>query len=124
MMLGSSARKAFWPQPRPDDYVTRAAIALVLRPTQFLANARDVAALKAEVRAQAPRYPAMDAPTLIVTGDRDCRVPPHNHSQALAAVLPRARLVVLPGVGHMLHHAARDTIVGEIERFAADVMRS
>jgi len=51
-------------------------------------------------------------------------VPPHNHSQALAAVLPRARLVVLPGVGHMLHHAARDTIFGEIERFAADVMRS
>ena len=122
MMLGSSARKAFWPQPRPDDYVTRAAVALVLRPAQFLANARDVAALKAGVRAQAPRYPAIDAPTLIVTGDRDCRVPPHNHSQALAAVLPRARLVVLPGVGHMLHHAARDTIVGEIERLAADVV--
>ena len=34
----------------------------------------------------------------------------------------RARLVVLPGVGHMLHHAAQDAIVGEIERLAADAM--
>ena len=126
MMLASSARKAFVPQPQPDDYVTRAAIALVLRPTQFLANARDVAALKAGVAAQAPRYPGIDAPTVIVTGDKDRRVSPRIHSRALAAVLPRARLVVLPGVGHMLHHAAKDRIIREIERLAADavVMRS
>ena len=126
MMLASSARKAFAPQPRPDNYVRRAAVALVLRPAQFLANARDVAALKASVSAQAPRYKVIDTPTVIVTGDQDCKVPPRNHSRALAAVLPRARLVVLPGVGHMLHHAARDAIVGEVERLAADavVMRS
>jgi pimeloyl-ACP methyl ester carboxylesterase len=126
MMLASSARKAFVPQPQPDNYVTRAAIALVLRPTQFLANARDVAALKAGVAAQAPRYPDIDAPTVIVTGDNDGRVSPRTHSRALAAVLPRARLIVLPGVGHMLHHAAQDKIVGEIERLAADavMMRS
>jgi pimeloyl-ACP methyl ester carboxylesterase len=120
--LAGSSRKAFVPQRRPDRYVAHAAIALVLRPAQFLANARDVAALKAGVAAQAPRYPAIDAPTVIVTGDQDRKVPPRNHSQALAAVLPRARLVVLPGVGHMLHHAAKDTIVDEIERLAADAM--
>jgi pimeloyl-ACP methyl ester carboxylesterase len=122
MMLAGSSRKAFVPQRRPDHYVAHAAIALVLRPAQFLANARDVVALKAGVAAQAPRYPAIDAPTVIVTGDQDRKVPPRNHSQALAAVLPRARLVVLPGVGHMLHHAAKDTIVDEIERLAADAM--
>jgi pimeloyl-ACP methyl ester carboxylesterase len=122
MMLAGSARKTFAPQRRPDKYVARAAIALVLRPAQFLANARDVAALKAGVAAQAPRYRAIDAPTVIMTGDQDVKVPPRSHSQALAAVLPRARLVVLPGVGHMLHHAAKDAIVGEIERLAADAM--
>jgi pimeloyl-ACP methyl ester carboxylesterase len=122
MMLAGSARKTFAPQRRPDKYVARAAIALVLRPAQFLANARDVAALKAGVAAQAPRYRAIDAPTVIMTGDQDFKVPPRTHSQALAAVLPHARLVVLPGVGHMLHHAAKDAIVGEIERLAADAM--
>ncbi|HXW29792.1 MAG TPA: alpha/beta hydrolase [Xanthobacteraceae bacterium] len=122
MLLAGSARKAFAPQPQPDNYVAHAAIALALRPAQFLANAHDVAALKAGVAAQAPRYPAIAAPTVIVTGDQDGKVPPRNHSQALAAVLPRARLVVLPGVGHMLHHAAKDAIVGEIERLAADAM--
>jgi pimeloyl-ACP methyl ester carboxylesterase len=121
MLLGS-ARKAFAPQPRPDNYVARAAIALVLRPAQFLANAHDVAALKAAVAAQAPRYPAIDAPTVIVTGDQDCKVPPRNHSQALAADLPRARLLVLPGVGHMLHHVASESIIGEIERLAAEAV--
>jgi pimeloyl-ACP methyl ester carboxylesterase len=91
-----------------------------LRPAQFLANARDVAALKAGVAAQAPRYPAIDVPTVIVTGDQDDKVPPRNHSQMLAATLPRARLVVLPGVGHMLHHVASESIVDEIERLAAE----
>jgi pimeloyl-ACP methyl ester carboxylesterase len=120
MMLAGSVRKAFAPQPQPDDYVTQAAIALVLRPAQFLANAHDVAALKAGVAAQAPRYPAIAVPTVIVTGDQDSRVPPRTHSQALAAALPHARLVVLPGVGHMLHHQARDTILDEIERLAGE----
>jgi pimeloyl-ACP methyl ester carboxylesterase len=120
MMLAGSARRAFAPQPQPDNYLARAAIALVLRPAQFLANARDVAALKAGVAAQAPRYPAIDVPTVIVTGDQDDKVPPRNHSQMLAATLPRARLVVLPGVGHMLHHVASESIVDEIERLAAE----
>jgi pimeloyl-ACP methyl ester carboxylesterase len=124
MMLAGSARNAFAPQPRPDNYVAHAAIALVLRPAQFLANAHDVAALKAALAAQAPRYAAIENPTVIMTGDRDGKVPPRNHSQVLAAALPHARLVVLPGVGHMLHHVARESIVGEIERLAAQAMAS
>lgn len=123
IMLAPSSRKAFAPQPRPEHYVARAAIALLLRPGQFLANARDVAALKACVAAQAPHYPAIAAPTVIVTGDKDVTVPPRNHSQVLAAALPRARLVVLPGVGHMLHHVAKEAIIGEIERLATDAAR-
>lgn len=119
MMLAPSVRRAFAPQPPPDNYVARAAIPLLLRGAPFLANARDVAALKAAVAAQAPRYPAIDVPIVVMTGDKDLTVSPRTHSQAIAAALPRARLIILPGVGHMLHHAAADAIIDEIDRLAA-----
>jgi 3-oxoadipate enol-lactonase len=39
------------------------------------------------------------APTLVITGDADRLVPPHN-SEVLAQLIPGARLLVLPGAGH------------------------
>jgi len=30
--------------------------------------------------------------------------------------VPHAKLEVLPGFGHMLHHAAADKVIAEIER--------
>ena len=37
------------------------------------------------------------------------------HSQPLAATAPNAKLIVLPGVGHMIQHAAPDLVIAEIE---------
>jgi len=118
LRLDAGSRQAFAPQPRPDDYVERAALALVLRPAEFRANAADVAALKSNVAAQAPRYGTIGVPTVIITGDRDPTVSRKIHSEALAAALPHARLIVLPGVGHMVHHVASELIAAEIERIA------
>src|SRR5207247_11462705 len=60
----------FAPQDAPADYADRAAIALVLRPQTFLANARDVAGLHAFVTRQAPRYNSTKAPVVVITGER------------------------------------------------------
>jgi len=119
LVLDSGSRGVFAPQPMPDSYVERAAIALVLRPAQFLANARDVYELKQFVSAQAPRYGEISAPTVIITGDRDDTVSRVIHSEALARTLPQAELIVLPGVGHMPHHVASDVVLGAIERVCA-----
>jgi pimeloyl-[acyl-carrier protein] methyl ester esterase len=43
--------------------------------------------------------PALDLPVLLVHGDRDPVCPP-GASRAMAAAIPRARLVELPGAGH------------------------
>lgn len=112
------ARTVFAPQPMPEDYVRRSALALLLRPSAFLANARDVAQLKESVTRQSPRYAEITAPTVIVTGDRDTIVSPDIHSRALAATLPHAKLIVLPGVGHAVQHVAADLVVAETERLA------
>ena len=43
---------------------------------------------------------AIDAPALVVTGERDVILP--AHTEMLAASLRRARQLVIPGVGHMV----------------------
>ena len=103
----------------PDDYVRRSALALLLRPSAFLANARDVAWLKDSVVRQSPRYAEITAPTVIIVGDRDTIVSPKIHSRTLARTLAHAKLVVLAGMGHAVQHVAADVAVAEIDRLAA-----
>jgi pimeloyl-ACP methyl ester carboxylesterase len=45
------------------------------------------------------RLAQIRAPTLVLTGDADRLIPPQN-SEVLAAAIPGARLVTLPGAGH------------------------
>ena len=109
----------FWPQTPPPSYVERARIPLVLRPRAFRANAEDVTGMYAFVTAQSRRYGEIRVPTTIVSGDADTIVWTNLHSRSLGREIPGARLVILPGVGHMPHHAAPDVVVGEIEALAA-----
>jgi pimeloyl-ACP methyl ester carboxylesterase len=55
----------------------------------------------------------IDAPTLVVWGDRDV-LAFRDEQEALAAAIPSARLVVYAGTGHALHWE-------QPERFAADL---
>ncbi|MGW2366094.1 alpha/beta fold hydrolase [Streptomyces sp. NPDC001667] len=41
-----------------------------------------------------------DCPVVVIGGEKDLMIP-SKHSEAIAEVLPRARLVLLPGVGHL-----------------------
>jgi len=118
VLMEPVAASVFAPQAAPADYANHAAIALVLRPQTFLANARDVAGLHAFVTRQAPLYSRIKAPTVIIAGDRDTVVSPDIHARALAAKLPNSKLVVLEGVGHMPHHVAPERVVAAIDDVA------
>jgi pimeloyl-ACP methyl ester carboxylesterase len=116
LLVGSGARGVFFPQAMPDGYVRDSATMLLLRPREFLANAHDLATLKAAVAEQAPRYAEIKAPVTIISGDgSDKTVSTHIHSQPMAATAPNAKLIVLPGVGHMVQNAALDLVISEIE---------
>jgi len=119
LLLESGAREVFAPQPMPPDYLRRAGIRLLLRPAEFIANAQDVAILKAFVTAQVPRYGDIAVPTVVLTGDADDTVSPQLHSRAIAAAVPGARLVVLPGIGHMPQHVATDEVIAAIDSVSA-----
>ena len=87
----------------------------MLRPREFLANARDLVTLKAAVAEQAPRYGDIRTPTVVITGDSDDTVSPKIHSRPFAAAVPGAKLIVLPGVGHMVQNAAPELVRREID---------
>ena len=106
----------FLPQAMPDGFIENSATRLLLRPREFLANAWDLVTLKAAVAEQAPRYAEIKAPITIIAGDTtDKTVSTNIHSRPLAATAPNARLIVLPGVGHMVQYAVPDLVVAEIE---------
>jgi pimeloyl-ACP methyl ester carboxylesterase len=114
-LMDRSARGVFLPQVMPDDFITDTATPLLLRPREFLANARDLVNLKQAVAEQVPRYAKILAPTVVISGDVDKTVSTDIHSRPFAAVVPNAKLIVLPGVGHMVQNAVPDLVVREIE---------
>jgi len=124
LMAGRGARGAFLPQPMPDNFVNGTATPLLLRPREFLANARDLVTLKAAVGEQAPRYPDIRAPVVIISGEVDKTVSTNRHSRPFAAALPQTKLIVLPGVGHMVQNAAPDLVISEIETMIGRIARS
>jgi pimeloyl-ACP methyl ester carboxylesterase len=117
LLAPAAVRLAFSPQVPPAEYREHSAALLSLRPSEFLATAREVAGLKTFV-GQAERYATITVPTVIVAGNRDAIVPPQLHAQALTAALPRARLVMLPGVGHMPHYAATERVAELVAEIA------
>jgi len=112
-------RGVFLPQTMPLDYAKDAAISLVLRPREFLANAWDLVTLKSAVAEQAPRYASIGIPVVVMHGDADTTVSLNIHSRPFAAAVPGAKLIVLSGVGHMVQNAVPDLVVREIEQMAA-----
>ncbi len=122
-LAAPGARNVFLPQVMPDGYVKDTATALVLRPREFLDNARDLVSLKQAVAEQAPRYGAITAPTVVISGDVDKTVSTNIHSRSFSATVPHAKLIVLEGVGHMVQNAAPDLVIAEIEAMIGKARR-
>jgi pimeloyl-ACP methyl ester carboxylesterase len=116
LLAEAGARGVFLPQMMPDGFIQRSATPLLLRPREFIANAHDLVDLKEAVREQAPRYAGISAPVVVISGDgADKTVSTSIHSRPFAAIVPNAKLIVLPDVGHMVQHAAPELVISEIE---------
>lgn len=116
--IGPGITAVFAPQQAPPNYREEARVPLLVRPAAFQANAEDVAGLYAFVTDQSRRYGAIRTPTVIVSGEADTIVWTHLHSRSLERDIPGAKLILLPGVGHMPHHAAADVMVSQIDALA------
>ncbi|MBI5850555.1 MAG: alpha/beta hydrolase [Planctomycetes bacterium] len=104
-----------------EDLVTRYAAEVVREGTiaAFVAQQRQVIPDAAEVEAITSRYPSLRAPTLILWGSRDRILDPAMGDQ-LVAVLPDARLVRLPTIGHAAQLEAPEVVVDETLAFLVE----
>jgi pimeloyl-ACP methyl ester carboxylesterase len=67
----------------------------------------------------APLYPGLALPVEILHGEEDAVVGAALHAEPLAQLIPGARLTLLPGIGHMPHHADPQAVVAAVGRAAA-----
>ena len=58
----------------------------------------------------------IDAPTLILWGDRDPFLP-RSGQEELSAAIPRSQLVIYSGVGHAVHWEAPERVAADISAF-------
>jgi pimeloyl-ACP methyl ester carboxylesterase len=115
------ARGVFLPQMMPDGFINNTATPLLLRPREFIANARDLVTLKAAVDEQAPRYAGIKAPVVVISGEADKTVSTNIHSRPFANIVPGAKLIVLPDVGHMVQNAVPELVVREIDAMSGKI---
>lgn len=95
----------FHPEPAPETYLEDSAATLLFRPSEFRANALDVANLRPELAAQQGRYGELKMPITLYSGLRDTVIKPELHAGKLKLQVPQLNIVELPNGGHMPHHA-------------------
>lgn len=119
--IACATEKVFWPNKVPSYYKDDVGAVMVLVPSRFVANARDIARLRDYVVFLSPRYGEVKAPVTLITNDKDQVVLPWVHSDGLQQALPNMRRIDLKNTGHMPHHVAPDVFVEEILILAAGV---
>ncbi|WP_417693159.1 alpha/beta fold hydrolase [Roseibium sp.] len=112
--VDNAVKDVFAPDAVPDGYAAFLGRDLALNSKILVKNARQVGSLKPQLAEMQARYPALDMPLEIVHGIEDDTVPLDVHSIPLSKAAPHARLLKLPGHGHMIHHAAEDDVAAAI----------
>jgi pimeloyl-ACP methyl ester carboxylesterase len=108
----------FAPDAAPVGYLDYIGAGLSIRVQSLRTNSDQVNGLLDQIKAQVPEYGRLTLPVELVHGTADTIVPLVIHSQPLSGLLPQAHLTVLPGVGHMPHHARMQVVLDAIDRAA------
>lgn len=108
----------FLPQVMPDRFAARFPFGLAGRPEQIVAEGEGANCLWSDLSRSAVSYPTCRVPVHFVAGSSDIVVNP-LHSVIAASMMPSARLQILPGVGHMLHHTRSDVVAECIAALAS-----
>jgi pimeloyl-ACP methyl ester carboxylesterase len=113
-LLPAVQRLMFSPQTPPDNWLRRYPYEDVLRTDSLVREGEDVAAMTPGAPTSVVNYAAITSPAKILVGDCDRIASPFLHGLRLACFLPHAERVILPGMGHMLHHVASDALVDAV----------
>lgn len=110
--------RAFKPLQPPDGYVDYVGAPLSLREATVRANAEDIQNLNTALVRMKPQYASLRLPVEIIHGADDF-IDADRHAIPLAEDIAQANLTLLPGVGHMAHHADLEAIKAALDRIVA-----
>ena len=119
MTLPGTLRKMFAPRRVPDRFSDVFPRALIPRPEQIRAMSQEGAIMVAAAAALRRHYGGFSCPSVVITGDADRVVDPEDQSIRLAHELNDAELRIVPGAGHMVHHAVPLEVAEAINRVAS-----
>lgn len=108
----------FAPNSPPLDYAERVGLSLLVRPSNWQANAEDMRNLAAFLAVQKNRYETIRLPLTVIFGEDDKSVNPENHAKRLHRQVTGSKLIPLPNTGHSPHHAHPGIVIDAIHDIA------
>ena len=118
LLLPAGIRAMFAPAPVPEHFDRLFPKDLMVRPLQLRASAEDAALMTPAVMELEQHYRDLTLPVVILAGGDDQIADVDRQSKRLHQELPQSELIVLPGLGHMVHHLAPDAVIKAIDRAA------
>jgi pimeloyl-ACP methyl ester carboxylesterase len=111
-------RRLFAPGRVPDRFRADFPRELALRPNQLAASGGATGLMVPMAALYRRRYRQLGVPVIVVAGTEDRIIDPLRQSARLARQVPRGRLHLVPGAGHMVHYQEPDTIATLIAQTA------
>jgi pimeloyl-ACP methyl ester carboxylesterase len=115
MIWPAMLKKLFSPTRIPEHFSSRFPVWMALRPSQLKASAGETALMIPEAGILSKRYSELTMPVVIMSGAGDLHSLPQLHSERLHKELPQSDLLLVPEVGHMIHHVVPDQVMAAID---------
>ena len=87
----------------------------MLRPLQLRASAEDAALMVPVTVELQDHYAELKLPVVIIAGADDQIADVSRQSERLHHALPQSEFIVVPGIGHMIHHLAPEQVIQAVD---------
>ena len=115
VLLPGMIKGMFAPASVPERFDREFPKDLMLRPLQLRASAEDAAMMTPVTVELQEHYRELKLPVIIVTGGDDQIADVGRQSERLHHELPDSEFIVVPGMGHMIHHLAPEQVVRAVD---------
>lgn len=118
MMASSTFKRLFSPRSVPINFKKMFSVPMASRPSQLKSVADDTVGMPGFAGDISVHYEDIHVPIRIVAGAED-KIVTAEQSRKLHHTLPNSTLDVLPGVGHMSHHADPELVIRLIDELSS-----
>jgi pimeloyl-ACP methyl ester carboxylesterase len=118
-LLKRSLKKAFSPDPLPEDYL-KAVATVWLDRKHLKAFIKNDVMVDSSLRKLSPQYQKIHGPVIIVTGDSDLAVPPEQNAFNLHKAIINSEMVVIPHAGHEIPETHPEVVMRAVNMAAFD----